>query len=228
MSDGRLRELERRAERSGSLEDALELLVARRRAGLSEGQLALAAYLGDPAALELSGSRRGELLGNATVGEAIGWAAPLAGWGAEVGRRCGLALARQLLPEWERHSERLKPRWRNPGSRGRPRLDPRPGQLLGVLEAWCREPSAARGASLERAWAECEEVTFLRAESWRARAALTAVRTLLCAAQADPVGAVRVGYDALHPDAGARLLAALEQEVLPWALGGADPLRPAR
>ena len=228
MSDGRLRELERRAERSGALEDALELLIARRRAGLSEERVALAAYLGDPAARELSGRAGVALPPHAAAGEAIGWALPLAGWGPEVARRCGLALARLLLPEWERHSERLKPRWRRPGRRGRPRLDPRPDALLSQLESWCREPSPVRAAELERAWAECEEVTFLRAESWRARAALTAVRALLCAARADPVGAVRVGYDALHPEAGARLVAALEREVLPWALGRGDPLRLSR
>ncbi|MGE0707633.1 MAG: hypothetical protein AB7N76_08195 [Planctomycetota bacterium] len=229
MSDHGLRTLRRELAGGGGPEEEAELLLAALRAGaLDPARVRLAARLGSAAAALIAAEHgwapAPSLAPHPTAAELIAWSEPLADAGREAACRCGLALARLLLPEWERQSGRLHPRWRSPGTRGRPRLDPRPAELCHALEAWLRAPAPASEAALERAWAACEEVTFLRPEDWRARAGLTAVLVLLRAARADPAGAVRLGHDALHPHPAAALLAALRAEVLPWALGQRDPL----
>lgn len=82
MSDRRLRELERRAA-AGDVEAGAEWLHARVRTGtLDEERLAVAAWLGDPAACRVSGGT----LAPETAPDAAGVAGGLARWGREPAR----------------------------------------------------------------------------------------------------------------------------------------------
>ncbi len=228
MSDALLRELERRWVRSGSAQDGEAFLRAALRAGrLAPERLALAAHLGDPSARALAPEATSP---PSAAGEPLArWVEGVASYGLAAARRAGLAVVRLALPEWERHSAYLAPRWRAVTARGRPRIDPRPGELVRALEGWLLAPEdAARAEALRRARGEAAEVILLRTSSVRGRAALDAVRALLLAADGECGPATRAAEDLLYPDPAARVRAALAREVVPWALGLADPLAPRR
>lgn len=116
MADERLRSSERRWRETGSPEDARVLLVELVRTGapaahvlrtrvqvgdLSEGRLRLAAFLGDPAALEALGEAppRGALRESV-----IAWVAELGAWGPEPWPRVAVAVGRLLEREFRGES----------------------------------------------------------------------------------------------------------------------------
>lgn len=222
MSDQRLRELERRWFRSGSVDDGVAYLTAGLRTGrVPAERLRLAARVGDPAASAVIGSH--DLPGD--LDGLIRWARELCVWGPAVNRRVGYAVAALAFPSWEKYCVELVPRWRDPGRRGRPRLDPRPGKLLASLRAWLVCPCAQHQAELRHWRNEAAEVVHLRPKNLRAKPALAAVHALIHAADAEAPEAVVRAFDLLYPEPAGRVVAAARELVVPWALGAADPLR---
>jgi hypothetical protein len=130
VGDATLREAERRARATASVDDAARLLLERVRVGdLPIGGLTLAAYLGDPAACAAIGEPR-SLTDDATDLDAALWARGLIAWGEE-------ALARGLVASCMTAMERL------------PEVDEQlRAESIAAFEPWWREATVERHRDL--------------------------------------------------------------------------------
>lgn len=196
MSDERLRELQRRWQETGAVEDGAALLRARLRAGtLTPERLALLAHLGEPAASLALGDDAPEPIASASA-----WLSGLDRFGREAHLRAAVAVAARLRPLFER-------------------ANPRDRRYQAALEAiwdWLRAPEpATRRAAVQAADALPDASPISNPANCAARALRNAGLGL------GPNGAARLGDSlrfsvlALGPGA-AREVA--EEALLEWAL----------
>lgn len=206
MADQRLRELERRWKETGADDDAAALILERARTGtVNPDRLMLAAMCGDPVALIAVGSRE--------EWRALpAFAAQLAGLGGREGVVRALAavsrgIARRLLP------------------RDRPEADAHVDTIR-AIEAWAVQPDPRRRAIVVRTQGRIAAILG------RSRLLVAvdrvldhAVRALVTANETELVLHAREGLRAGWEDEeGERARAALRLDLVPWALGAADPL----
>ena len=209
MSDSRQRNLERVF--GEDVEADASWLRQRLRAGFDPERVALAAHLGDSAsrvALEREAPAHTDLLG---------WVRDLEPWGGlgvQAGVRAAIAAGRRLLPCWDQ----LRPN------------DPRPHERLAAAEAWARCPC------FEHACAARGRLTH-RIDSDELDQVVTALRLVPAAAEVAQSPSESAGRRALFYAACSCSLAgtltgepetraAIQLELLPWALELADPLTP--
>lgn len=216
MSDERLRELERRWQESGALADRADYLREQVRFGELEAErLRLAWFLGAPAAalaLETTPAPP---------------APPEIGAWVEAVGTCGLEALRRLAIAAADHAARLST------SSGIPprALSAAERQVLAPSEE--HERAALREAAALRELPDFpmrtpSDVAQAAEQAARAAVASSSQQALSCALSA--ARAARAALDrwpALpsEPPSERRLQAAIARELLPWALGEADPLR---
>lgn len=163
MTDQNLRDLARRAEATGSIEDEAALLLARVRAGdLAPDQLTLAAYCGHEAARRLLGEEAPTAPDVHQREGLLRWAMGLRRWGREACVRAAVGAAEVVQPLWERAC---------PG-RGEPAL------ALQAARAWltcpCSDHARQAEGRGEQAWEIGDEVAASRGATMAARAASAA------------------------------------------------------
>lgn len=207
MADDRLRALRRRFEESGQTADEAALLRAEVRAGrVGAEQLALAAYLGHPAAVE---AHEGQL--PTATGE--GWertadsVALLGRWGPQALYRAGAALVRAIPIRSDRFDG----------------PDDRLLEVMDLLEDWILQPDAETRARLE---VVPEWLGETLENAWGAAACVNAAERLFRAIEEpEAVGghlrALTREARGLYPH---EVTVALQAELVPWALGRGDPL----
>ena len=227
MSDGRLRDLERRFRSTGTTVDEAAWLAERVRVGeLPAGRVELAALLGSEAARTILGAGPPPKPWKAWLERAVrttwppnhAWAALPTGW--EVAVRATVALARAIdAPRVETRMGWVPERERDQAT-----------QALEAAEAWaacpCREHAIAAHEVLHPGLVDARNhVQAVQIYAGAAKVASTqggcdvhpgcdrVVRNMLatCTKAAKLVGA-------------ARTRPVVEAEVLPWALGLGDPL----
>lgn len=228
MTDGAARGLERRAARSGSIEDQARALVQGVRSGaLARDRLELAAALGDPpAALALGVTPPADLKS---------WGYGLERFGPEVTLRAGLADVERCLRRLRRALD--EEAW-PPSLRELIAVHERVADLrAGAIATWTLLPGPrARDLVEETLRAEPElppvDVAWLEAASSDGReVALAATQALLATRTlADhAVDGRRVSVGEWWPEAlpavtEVRVRAAIRRALAPWAVGGDDPL----
>jgi hypothetical protein len=228
VADERWRALERRWQQTGAVEDEAALLTERVRAGdLAQARAALAAWLGHEAAVPSAGPGFDTIalvdLALHAEGQHAFWSGVLA-FGTEVAARSLLAFARhhrQRIDEGVRlmrgHDERVVVAWGRAAS-----------QCVDSGVSWVLSPTDEARAVLI---ADAERVSRTVVPRWPARVArsvaasaigelATAVHRLAELAQGRPVASW-----ISDPTDFVAARAALRAEVVPWALGRADPLR---
>jgi hypothetical protein len=220
MADERMRELERAAA-GGEVEARSRLLRERVRSGdLDAERLALAAHVGDPAAVLASDAEPERL-------ELMGWVMALDRWGREACVRAVVAAARTVLATWGGRSSAV---------------------LLGAAEAWLRCPCAEHAALAEQAaddeapalaamlhqasgmdeelrvFHEARPAEDVEAERREAEEAVIAWEAALAATRAvavdEAISATVEGCLAAARKGEAGVRAAIRASLVPWALGG--------
>jgi hypothetical protein len=215
VSEFNLRALERAAT-GGDLQARTRLFAERVRCGsLPRESLALAAYLGDPAAQDVTGEQPGpEAFSELTGG--------LWRWGSETLVRASIAAGRAWLSGWE-----LECGWRASGIDGELALD---------YVAGAEWPRSADEASMGRrelealeAWVCCPCSRHARAARESRDSALSPIAPVACALEEGSewieratVASLRDAARQLDPES---IREALRVAVGGWALGEADPAR---
>lgn len=205
MSDSTLRDLLRRWQRSGSITDEAAYRRERVRAGeLAGPRLDLAAHCGHPAARQV--------IGGGWPAQLHPWVHGLRRWGPEALVRAAVAAARFVYPHW------------SAGLHG-----PRDGEwvteALRAAEEAVLRPAAIDRKTLQRHGQEASLATSESDVEFGVEAAADccalAIKVLL-----DPTP--ETAWECVRAASGAEpeeeVLQAVQDELVPWALGGEDPL----
>lgn len=176
--DGALRALERAWLTSGALEDGVGLLAARRRAGfVTDEQLALAAFVGDPAAARVAGCPVAprDLL-SCTPGDLSHYVKGVERWGTRAAVRLAVAWVRTLRALDDHRLTSARPHV----ARG-----------IEAADAWLADPTGPTARAAMEVYTALVDTAFAPARIQDAR--FYAVEAAASAAQAAAYGAPREG-----------------------------------
>lgn len=206
MSDERLREMERRWQETGSVQDEAAYLKERVRAGeLAWERLELAAYCGHAAACLATGSPASAMQ--------AAWFEGLDRWGAETVLRACVAAARFVYPVWSKNM------------RG-PQEGEWVTEALRAAEACLLAPSGegeriAEQRASDAFGAAYESDLEGTVEEAAADACAHAARA---AARRSMTEALEAFRSAVRAERETEVVEAIREEVSDWALGREDPL----